>query len=132
MTRGWLGVSIQPLTPELAKSFGLTDSKGALVASVQDGSPAERAGVKPGDVIVRYDGKPVDSPRALPGLVANTEIGKAVELSVLRDGGVRALKVTVGNMTDARQASATAAARPPVAWPSGSASSCSRPTRVWW
>jgi serine protease Do len=107
VTRGWLGVSIQPLTPELAKSFGITDSKGALVASVQEGSPAERAGVKPGDVIVRYDGKPVDSPRALPGLVANTEIGKAVELSVLRDGGVRALKVTVGNMTDARQASAT-------------------------
>ena len=74
---------------------------------MQEGSPAERAGVKPGDVIVRYDGKPVDSPKALPGLVANTEIGKAVELSVLRDGGVRALKVTVGNMTDARQASAT-------------------------
>ena len=106
VTRGWLGVSIQPLTPELAKSFGVTETKGALVASVQDGSPAERAGVKPGDVIVRYDGKPVDSPRALPGLVANTEIGKAVDLSVVRDGSVRALKVTVGNMTDARQASA--------------------------
>jgi serine protease Do len=107
VTRGWLGVSIQPLTPELAKSFGLTEPKGVLVASVADGSPAERAGVKPGDVIVRYDGKPVDSPRALPPLVANTVIGKTVELSVFRDGSVRSLPVTVGNMAESRQASAT-------------------------
>jgi len=106
VTRGWLGVSIQPLTPELAKSFGLTEPKGVLVASVADGSPAERAGVKPGDVIVRYDGKPVDSPRALPPLVANTAVGKTVELTVVRDGSVRPLPVTVGNMAESRQASA--------------------------
>ena len=106
VTRGWLGVSIQPLTPELAKSFGLTEPKGVLVASVAEGSPAERAGVKPGDVIVRYDGKPVDSPRALPPLVANTEIGKTVELSIVRDGAVRPVEVTVGNLTASRQASA--------------------------
>ena len=106
VTRGWLGVSIQPLTPELAKSFGLTEPKGVLVASVAEGSPAERAGVKPGDVIVRYDGKPVDSPRALPPLVANTEIGKTVELSIVRDGAVRPVEVTVGNLTESRQASA--------------------------
>lgn len=106
VTRGWLGVSIQPLTPELAKSFGLAEPKGVLVASVAEGSPAERAGVKPGDVIVRYDGKPVDSPRALPPLVANTETGKAVELSIVRDGAVRPVEVTVGNLTESRQASA--------------------------
>ncbi len=104
VTRGWLGVSIQPLTPELAKSFGLTETKGALVASVVEGSPADRAGIKPGDVIVGYDGKPVDTPRVLPALVANTEIGKTVELSVARDGSVRPVRVTVGNMADSRQA----------------------------
>ncbi len=107
VTRGWLGVSIQPLTPELAKSFKVADSKGALVSSVADSSPAQRAGLKPGDVIVRFDGKPVDSPRALPTLVANTEVGKTIELSVIRDGSARPLKVTVGNMSDSRQASVT-------------------------
>jgi serine protease Do len=105
--RGWLGVSIQPVTPELAKSFGLTDTKGALVASVADGSPAEKAGLKAGDVIVRYDGKVVEGPRTLPTLVANTEIGKTVELSVVRDGSLRPVRVTVGNLADAREASAT-------------------------
>ncbi len=107
VTRGWLGVSIQPVTPELAKSFSLTETKGVLVASVADGSPAEKAGLKAGDVIVRYDGKGVDGPRVLPALVANTEIGKTVELSVVRDGSLRPLKVTVGNLADSRQASAT-------------------------
>jgi serine protease Do len=106
VTRGWLGVSIQPVTPELAKSFSLTETKGALVASVADGSPAEKAGLKAGDVIVRYDGKVVDGPRMLPALVANTEIGKTVELAVVRDGSLRPLKVTVGNLADSRQASA--------------------------
>jgi serine protease Do len=107
VTRGWLGVSIQPVTPELAKSFALTETKGALVASVADGSPAEKAGLKAGDVIVRFDGKVVDGPRMLPVLVANTEIGKTVELTVVRDGSLRPLKVTVGNLADSRQASAT-------------------------
>jgi serine protease Do len=105
--RGWLGVSIQPVTPELAKSFGLTETKGALVASVADGSPAGKAGLKAGDVIVRYDGKVVEGPRTLPVLVANTEIGKTVELSVVRDGSLRPVKVTVGNLAESRQASAT-------------------------
>jgi serine protease Do len=112
VTRGWLGVSIQPLTPELAKSFGLNDSKGVLVASVTDGSPAERAGLKPGDVILKYDGKAVDSPRMLPPLVANTQIGKPVELTVVRDGGTRPITVTVGNMADAREARGTPSSQP--------------------
>jgi serine protease Do len=107
VTRGWLGVSIQPLTPELAKSFGIMETKGALIASVQEGSPAERAGLKPGDVIVRWDGKAIDGPRGLPPLVAGTEIGKTVEIGVVRDGSVRPLRVTVGDMADSRQASAT-------------------------
>src|SRR5262249_19610673 len=103
--------AIQPSTPELAKSFALTETKGALVASVTDGSPAARAGLKPGDVILRYDGKAVEGPRMLPALVANTEIGRTVELSVIRDGSVRPMKITVGNLSDSRQASATEPAR---------------------
>jgi serine protease Do len=107
VSRGWLGVSIQPMTPELAKSFGLTGPEGgALVASVMEGSPAEKAGVKPGDVIVKYDGKAVDGPRKLSALVANTEIGKAVELSIVRDGKVQPLRVTIGNLADSREARA--------------------------
>jgi serine protease Do len=104
VTRGWLGVSIQPLTPDLARSFGLPAPKGALVASVAEGSPAERAGLKPGDVIVRYEGRAVDNPRELPPLVANTEVGRTVELGVVRDASDRVLRVTVGNMADSRQA----------------------------
>jgi serine protease Do len=112
VTRGWLGVSIQPLTPELAKSFGLTATQGALVASVTDDSPAARSGLRPGDVIVRYDGKPVDSPRALPLLVANTEVGRAVDLGVIRDGALQVLRVAVGTAPDTREARATPGAPP--------------------
>ena len=104
VTRGWLGVTIQPLTPELAKSFGLGGTQGALVASVNDDSPAARAGIRPGDVIVGYDGKPVDSPRALPPLVANTPVGKSVALDLMRDGAVQSTRVTVGILADSREA----------------------------
>jgi serine protease Do len=110
VTRGWLGVAIQPLTPELAKSFGLAEPKGALVASVNPGSPAERAGLKAGDVIVAYNGKPVETPRVLPVLVANTEVGKTVDLTVMRDGTERPVRVTVGNLADSREARAAAPA----------------------
>src|SRR6185436_5200596 len=81
VARGWLGVSIQPITPELATSFGLKGREGALVASVMDDSPAAKAGVKAGDVIVRFNGQAVDSPRALSTAVAATASGKSVELS---------------------------------------------------
>jgi serine protease Do len=106
VTRGWLGVAIQPVTPELAKSFGLGEPKGALVASVADGSPADKAGIKPGDVIVKYDGKAVETPRVLPTLVANTGVGKSVEMTVIRDGATRPMTVQVGNMSDSREARA--------------------------
>ncbi|HZS34418.1 MAG TPA: DegQ family serine endoprotease [Methylomirabilota bacterium] len=104
VTRGWLGVAIQPLTAELAKSFGMSNTQGALVASVTDDSPAAKAGLKPGDVIVGYDGKPVDSPRVLPGLVANTPVGRAVPVVIMRDGAKRTVTVNVGNLADAREA----------------------------
>jgi serine protease Do len=107
VTRGWLGVSIQPLTPDLAKSFGLTATQGALVSSVVEGSPAAQAGVRPGDVVVRFDEKPIDGPRALPPLVALTEVGRTVNVIVLRDGAEQTLRLTVGNLSDSQVARAS-------------------------
>ena len=113
ITRGWLGVSIQPLTQELAKSFGITGTQGALIASVSEDSPAARAGFKPGDVIVSFDGKTVEGPRTLPTIVANTAVGRAVPVVVLRDGKRQTLQVTVGNLADSREARATPAEKAP-------------------
>jgi serine protease Do len=98
VTRGYLGVSVQAITPELAKSLHLKDTKGALVAGVTKGSPAEAAGVKPGDVIVSFDGKDVTEMHNLPTLVAVTPIDKEVPVAILRDGAQQTLKVKVGKM----------------------------------
>jgi serine protease Do len=107
--RGWLGVSIQPLTPELATSFGLPDTHGALVSSVADGSPAGRVGLRRGDVITRYDGHPVTRWSDLPRAVAETPIGREVALEVVREGKRVVLTVKVARLEDEdRQAAATA------------------------
>ena len=106
VTRGWLGVAIQPLTDELAKSFGITSTQGALVASVSEDSPAARAGFKPGDVIVTFDGKTVEGPRVLPTIVANTPVGRAVPVVVVRDGKRQTVTVTVGSLAESREARA--------------------------
>jgi serine protease Do len=113
VTRGWLGVSIQPLTQELAKSFGIAGTQGALVTEIREDSPASRAGFKEGDVIVSFDGKNVDGSRALPGLVANTPVGRAVPVVILRDGKRQTVTATVGNLADSREARATAAENKP-------------------
>ena len=113
VTRGWLGVAIQPLTQELAKSFGITGTQGALVTEVRDDSPARRAGLKEGDIIVTFDGKSVEGSRALPGLVANTPVGRPVPVVVLRDGKRQTVMVTVGNLADSREARAAAADKQP-------------------
>ncbi len=84
--RGWLGVTIQRVTPDLAKSFGLSSPAGALVADVKSGSPAERAGLKSGDVIVEYDGAAVARSEDLPRAVAATAVGREVSVTVVRDG----------------------------------------------
>jgi len=84
--RGWLGVSVQPLTKELAKGFKRNDAAGALVASVVAGSPAERAGVKPGDIIVEFAGKKVAKSGDLPSLVAEARVGNDVPVVVVREG----------------------------------------------
>ena len=96
--RGQLGVQIQPVTEEIAKAIGLPDKHGALVASVSKDSPAEKAGLEPGDVILRYDGQTIESMRALPRNVANTTIGKTVDIGVWRDGKEMVRKATIAEM----------------------------------
>ncbi len=105
--RGWLGVRIQQVTPEIAESLGLEEPTGALVASVQEGGPAERSEIKSGDIILRFDGKTVEDMRRLVRVVADTNIDKAVPVVVWRDGKEVTLQVKVGEMADepAQQAS---------------------------
>ncbi len=86
VTRGWLGVGIQPVTPDIAKSFGRADTTGVLVSSVAEGSPAEKAGLKAGDIITEYDGRTVERASDLPRAVAGTPVGRDVRLGVVRDG----------------------------------------------
>lgn len=99
--RGWLGVRIQTVTDDLAEGLGLEDTKGALVAGIQEGGPAVGSGLEAGDVIVKFDGKPVDKMRDLPRIVADTEVGKAVDVLVLRDGKEETYQVTLGRLEEA-------------------------------
>jgi len=100
VTRGWLGVSIQEITPELSKSLGLKEKKGALVAQVVPGSPADKAGIEQGDVIVEFNGKEVADSKDLPLIVASTPVGKSVTVKLLRDGKVTDRQVKVGEMEE--------------------------------
>ena len=85
VARGWLGVSIQPVTEEIAQSFGLKDNRGALVSDVMAGSPAEKAGLKQGDIIIRFAGKDIKDARQLQMAVADTPAGQQVEVEIFRD-----------------------------------------------
>lgn len=96
--RGWLGVTIQVITPELAKQFGLKEDKGGLVSDVIEGSPAEKAGIQRGDVIIEYEGKKIDEPYQLRNMVANTEPGREVELKIIRGNRPIVKKVTIGDL----------------------------------
>ena len=95
VVRGWLGVAIQELTPELASQFGLTETKGVLVSDVMDDSPAKKAGFERADVITEYDGKPMDSPTHLRNAVAQTPIGRKVPIKVIRDKKPKTIDVTI-------------------------------------
>jgi len=100
VTRGWLGVNIQKVTPELAKSFGLQDTKGALVAQVVPNSPAEKAGIEQGDIILEFDGKAVADSRELSRIVASTPVGKSVTVKVSRDGKMTDRQVKLGELEE--------------------------------
>jgi len=98
ISRGWLGVAIQELTKELAESFGMKDTVGALIAGVEKGGPAEKGGLEPGDVIVQFDGKVVQTSNDLPRIVGMTDPGKTVNVDVLRKGSKKTLRIKVGEM----------------------------------
>jgi serine protease Do len=85
VTRGWLGVSIQRVTPEIAQALGLEKNSGALVSNIVEGSPAAQAGVQAGDVIVEFGGEKIDDSTKLPAIVARIEVGRTVNMTVLRD-----------------------------------------------
>jgi len=100
VTRGWLGVNIQAVTPQLAESFGLKGKKGALVSQVFKGGPAEKAGIKQGDIILEFDDKEISNLRDLPRIVASTPVGKNVTIMVFRNGTTIPLRATVAEMEE--------------------------------
>jgi serine protease Do len=107
VTRGWLGVSLQPLGPELATSFGVKDAKGALVSDVSADSPAARAGLKSGDVILEFNGKKVEDPSALARAVAVAKPGETGKLTVVRDQKQQTVEVKLGELPAERTVAAS-------------------------
>ena len=97
-SRGWLGVRIQLVTEEIAEAYGLDKAKGALVASVENNSPSFKAGVKPGDIILKFDGKDIKKDRDLPKIVAITKVGKNVQLEIWRVNRMINLNVVLGEL----------------------------------
>lgn len=102
--RGWLGVRIQTVTPEIAESLELPKTMGAMVASVTKDGPAEKANIKMGDIILSFDGKEISEMRDLPRIVAETEINKAVEIIVWRDGKKQKTRVKIAELEEAEEA----------------------------
>ncbi len=112
VTRGWLGVQIQELDAPLARHFGLAKgAKGVVIADVMESGPAREAGLKPGDVLLRFDGKAVEEVRELQRLVAETPVGRKVELKVWRDKAPKTLGLTIADMSDYDGESAQAGKR---------------------
>ena len=98
--RGWLGVKIQTVTDDIAETLSVPESRGALVSAVTPGSPAAQGGLETGDVIMKFDGKEVTTMRGLPKIVAQTQIGKTVDVEVLRKGATKMLQIKVGLLQD--------------------------------
>src|SRR5579859_4545801 len=100
MRRGWLGVRIQQVTDDVAESLSIKPARGALVAGVDDKGPAKPGGIEPGDVVVTFDGKDIREPKDLSRVVADTAVGKAVDVVVIRKGEEKTMKVTLGRIQD--------------------------------
>ncbi len=96
VSRGWMGVAIQPITKELADYYGVKEKTGVLVAKVFEGDPAEKAGIKPGDVVVEINGKTIENPRDLTVTIANLKVKETVKVTVVRDGDRKTFKVKLG------------------------------------
>jgi len=100
LRRGWLGVRIQQVTDEIAESLSIKPARGALIAGVDDKGPAKPAGIEPGDVVVKFDGKDIKDPKDLSRVVADTAVGKEVDVVVIRKGQEETRKVTLGRLED--------------------------------
>ena len=96
VTRGWLGVAVQPVTPDIAGVFGLDEPRGALIADIAKGGPAGAAGIQRGDIIISFNGIPIKESHELPAIVAGTTVGKRANVGVIRDGRERTFMVTIG------------------------------------
>jgi serine protease Do len=104
LRRGWLGVRIQQVTDEIAESLNIKPARGALIAGVEDKGPAKPAGIEPGDVVVKFDGKDIREPKDLSRVVADTAVGKEVEVVIIRKGQEETRKVTLGRLEDTDKA----------------------------
>jgi serine protease Do len=115
--RGWLGVKIQQVTPDIAESMGLKEPSGALVASVEDGGPAAGASLRGGDIILKFDGQDIKEMRTLPRTVAGTAIGREVPMTVWRDGHEITLTAKVGELPEDQKLASAAPDKPAPARP---------------
>lgn len=106
ISRGRVGIMIQTLTPEIADSLGLKNQKGALIAQIEKDGPADKAGLNEGDLIIEFNGKPVNEARDLSFVVADTKPGTTVKVKVLREGNEKTLNITVDELKDASSAAA--------------------------
>jgi serine protease Do len=104
LRRGWLGVRIQTVTDEIAESLNIKPARGALIAGVEDKGPAKPAGIEPGDVVIKFDGKDIKEPKDLSRVVADTAVGKEVDVIIIRKGQEETHKVTLGRLEDTDKA----------------------------
>ncbi|MFH1344859.1 MAG: Do family serine endopeptidase [Pseudomonadota bacterium] len=100
LRRGWLGVRIQQVTDEIAESLSIKPARGALIAGVEEKGPAKPAGIEPGDVVVKFDGKDIKEPKDLSRVVADTAVGKEVDVVIIRKGKEEVRRVTLGRLQD--------------------------------
>ena len=113
MERGWLGVIIQEVNRDLAESFGLKKPQGALIAQVLAGSPAEKSGLKAGDIITEFDGKEVVLSSDLPYLVGSLPVGETVEIGLVRQGRAKTIEFEIGSLPKTGEQPSFASAEPP-------------------
>jgi len=104
--RGWLGVRIQQVTDDIAESLNLKPTRGALIAGIDDKGPAKPAGIEPGDVVVKFDGKDIKEMRDLPKIVAETPVGKDVQVVIIRKGKEETKTVKLGRLEDEKKQAA--------------------------
>jgi serine protease Do len=109
LRRGWLGVRIQPVTEEIAESLSIKPARGALIAGIDDKGPAKPAGIEPGDVVIRFDGKDIKDPKDLSRVVADTAVDKEVDVVIIRKGSEETRKVKIGRLDDTDKAKEAAA-----------------------